>query len=82
MRLLVEYLSEMTPMSSHEVFLVNDRPGKGIYRCVEQPHWVVSLDDDFEPLPPGFGEARFQNVRYERVVDLSTAIELPEMQEA
>jgi hypothetical protein len=61
-------------MSQRESFCVNERPGKGIYRCVEYPSWVVSIEDEFESLPPCFGEMRLGRVRYERVVDLSTAI--------
>lgn len=67
-------------MNSSSVFAVNERPGKGIYRCIERPQWVVSIEDEFERLPPCFGEIRFQNVRYERVVDLSTSITRGELQ--
>jgi hypothetical protein len=64
-------------MRQNDTFAVHERPGRGIYRCVERPHWVVSLDCDIEPLPPCFDEARFQDVQYRRVVDLSTAIVPP-----
>jgi len=67
-------------MFMQEKFRVSDRPGKGIYRCVEYPAWVVSIEDDFESLPPCFGEMRFQKVRYERVIDLSTAITADEIE--
>ena len=67
-------------MPKSKVFCVNDRPGRGIYRCVEHPSWVVSLEDDFESLPPCFGEMRLSRVRYERVVDLSTAITADEIE--
>lgn len=66
-------------MELRDTFLVNERPGKGIYRCIERPQWVVRLDYDFEPLPPCFGESRFQNVQYRRVVDLSTAVTTAEL---
>lgn len=68
-------------MNRSDVFGVNERPGKGIYRCVERPQWVVRLDDAIERLPPCYGELRFQNVHYQRIVDLSTAITAQEMRQ-
>lgn len=66
-------------METRDTFVVNERPGKGIYRCIERPQWVVQLDCEFEPLPPCFNEARFQQVQYRRVVDLSTAVTAAEL---
>lgn len=60
-------------MNDVRLFSVAERPGRGIYRCLERPSWVVSLTDAREPLPPCFGERRFQNVRYVKIVDFSTA---------
>lgn len=69
-------------MERIQTFAVNETPGKGIYRCVERPQWVVSLENSLEPLPPCFGEQRFQLVHYRRVVDLSSAITNHEQQVA
>jgi hypothetical protein len=66
-------------MESRDIFVVNERPGKGIYRCVERPQWVVRLDCESETLPPCFDEPRFHHVQYRRVVDLSTAVTVAEL---
>lgn len=46
---------------------IGEKPGKGMYRCVNCREWTVRLDVNDDRLPPCGKCGRGQHVKYEKI---------------
>ncbi len=69
----------MAPVEHYDVatgptFQVGDKPGPGIYRCVQVPEYIVHIQNGTNPLPDCDRCQPNTKALYRRVVDERTAI--------
>ena len=69
----------MAPVEHHDVatgpdYQVGDKPGAGIYRCIQTPEFVVHIEEDDGQLPSCEQCPPQTKATYRRVVDERCAI--------